>query len=523
MQAPSQRLIWICSLVLSATLAQAQDFGPKQVITKKARHAISVYATDLDLDGDPDVVSASLYDGKIAWYKNLRGSTFQTRPVDPHPFGRQRRLNTEQLLAEDVFAADLDGDGDGDILSATSKNNTISWYENLGSDQYGPQQVITTAANNPESIFATDLDGDGDADLLSASSYDDKIAWYENMGDGSFGPQQVLTFNADHAVCVYATDLDGDGDADVLSASRWGGIDWFKNKGGGNFSSKKFIYNTNGASSIFATDLDGDGDADVIAAESIGDVIGWYENLDGLGTFSDRKIITFAVDSPRAVYATDLDGDGDADLLSASAWDDKIAWYENRLNTPTKDFGPQKLITDKANNATDVYAIDIDGDGDADVLSAAAYDKEISWYENLMGAPTCGVVFCDTDAANLGDVSLSTCDCSGGSITLALSTPFSKQFTYPLVGLGTTAVSPTGVSELCLAGSTIGRYSKDAGAISASGTFSIDLLNAASAPGGGVPTIGGALCNGNTWRFQYWHRDGMNSSRFSKGISGLIN
>ena len=84
-------------------------------------------------------------------------------------------------------------------------------------------------------------------------------------------------------------------------------------------------------------------------------------------------------------------------------------------------------------------------------------------------------------------------------------------------------MSPTGVSELCLAGSTIGRYTNDAGAISASGTYSIDLLNAASAPGGGVPTIGGSLCNGNTWRFQYWHRDGMNPSRFSKGISGLIN
>jgi hypothetical protein len=141
----------------------------------------------------------------------------------------------------------------------------------------------------------------------------------------------------------------------------------------------------------------------------------------------------------------------------------------------------------------------------------------------LTGTPNCNIVFCDTDANNLGDVTLSTCDCAGGSIMLSLSTPFTNQFTYPLVGLGTTAVSPTGVSELCLAGPTIGRYSKDAGAISAAGTFSIDLLNANSAPGGGVPTIGGALCNGNTWRFQYWHRDGMNPSRFSKGISGLIN
>jgi hypothetical protein len=149
-------------------------------------------------------------------------------------------------------------------------------------------------------------------------------------------------------------------------------------------------------------------------------------------------------------------------------------------------------------------------------------DSGAAYLFDTPSAP-CNVVFCDTDAGNLGDVTLSTCDCSGGSILLSLSTSFPNQFTYPLVGLGTTAVSPTGTSELCLAGSTIGRYSKDAGAISAAGTFSIDLLNANSAPGGGVPTIGGALCNGNTWRFQYWHRDGMNPSRFSKGISGLIN
>ena len=160
------------------------------------------------------------------------------------------------------------------------------------------------------------------------------------------------------------------------------------------------------------------------------------------------------------------------------------------------------------------------------VIASMTHDVTVDFIVEADGTPSggnCNVVFCDTDANNIGDVSLSTCDCSGGAITLDLSTSITGQFTYPLVGLGTTAVSPTGVSELCLAGSTIGRYTKDAGAISSSGMYSIDLLNATSAPGGGVPTIGGALCNGNTWRFQYWHRDGMNPSRFSKGIAGMIN
>ena len=55
------------------------------------------------------------------------------------------------------------------------------------------QQVITTDANYAYSVFAADLDGDGDQDVLSASNNDGKIAWYENLdGDGTFGDQQVI-------------------------------------------------------------------------------------------------------------------------------------------------------------------------------------------------------------------------------------------------------------------------------------------------------------------------------------------
>lgn len=54
--------------------------------------------------------------------------------------------------------------------------------------------MISTSADSPYSIFATDLDGDGDPDVLSASSFDDRIAWYENRplvtgdfnGDGNY-------------------------------------------------------------------------------------------------------------------------------------------------------------------------------------------------------------------------------------------------------------------------------------------------------------------------------------------------
>ncbi|MDG1491258.1 MAG: VCBS repeat-containing protein, partial [Planctomycetota bacterium] len=69
---------------------------------------------------------------------------------------------------------------------------------------FGSQQVITTSADYGISVYATDLDGDGDADVLSASRFDDKIAWYENQGGGVFGAQQVITTSVNHPYSVYA-------------------------------------------------------------------------------------------------------------------------------------------------------------------------------------------------------------------------------------------------------------------------------------------------------------------------------
>ena len=299
-------------------------FGPQQVITTQADSARSVYTADLDGDGDQDVLSASsLYD-KIAWYENLGGS-----------FGPEHVITTQADGANSVYAADLDGDGDQDVLSASYFDDKIAWYENDGNGAFGPQQVITTQALGPYSVYAVDLDGDGDKDVLSSSSWDDKIAWYENLG-GSFGPQQVITTQADGAMSVHTADLDGDGDQDVLSASFYDNkIAWYENLGG-TFGPQQVITTQAGwAVSVYAADLDQDGDQDVLSAshgyieeEEMADPrIAWYENLGG--SFGPQQVISTQADGPRSVYAADLDGDGDKDVLSASWNDAKIAWYEN--------------------------------------------------------------------------------------------------------------------------------------------------------------------------------------------------
>ncbi len=362
----------------------AGTFGGQRVITTAADHARSVFAADLDGDGDLDVLSAARGDNTIAWYENKEGQG---------TFGDLRLITAAAVGAVSVAAADLDGDGDIDVLSASYGDDTIAWYENTDGDgTFGAQQVISTAADRATYVFAADFDGDGDIDVLSASGNDDKIAWYENVdGDGTFGVQRVISTTAGAAECAIAADLDGDGDLDVLSAS-WSDdkIAWYENTDGtGAFSSERVL--TPGASStqsVFAADLDGDGDPDVLSASRADGKIAWYGNVDGAGTFGVQQTITTAAAHAYCVFAADLDGDGDVDVLSASADDDKIAWYGNLDGAGT--FGGQRIITTAANSAIFVFGADLDGDGDVDVLSASFEDDKIAWYENTDGAGTFG-------------------------------------------------------------------------------------------------------------------------------------
>jgi len=84
-------------------------------------------------------------------------------------------------MADGVIAADMDNDGDMDIVSASANDNTIAWYENDGAaDPSWTASNIATSADNARSVFAADMDNDGDLDILSASQNDNTIAWYEN-------------------------------------------------------------------------------------------------------------------------------------------------------------------------------------------------------------------------------------------------------------------------------------------------------------------------------------------------------
>ncbi|MFP6700945.1 MAG: FG-GAP-like repeat-containing protein, partial [Planctomycetaceae bacterium] len=70
-------------------------------------------------------------------------------------FGGESTISTDAIGAYEVFAIDVDGDGDMDVLSASRNDNKIAWYENDGSEAFTPHTIttITTTADAASSVF----------------------------------------------------------------------------------------------------------------------------------------------------------------------------------------------------------------------------------------------------------------------------------------------------------------------------------------------------------------------------------
>ena len=333
---------------------------------------------DIDGDGHVDVLSASQIDNKVSWFPNADGQG---------SFAAQEQILSDTAGAGSVALGDVDGDGDLDLLATGYWDNEVAWYENLsvqdGEISFAPQRIITTQARRAQAVQVADLDGDGDLDVLSASYQDNKIAWYENLdGAGGFGAQQIITNRVVGAVHVHTADLDGDGDLDVLSASASDGIvAWYPNTDGrGQFGEIQILTRqAAGAEWVSTADLDGDGDLDVLSASYLDGRIAWFQNTDGQGQFHARLTISTEL-KPTTVEALDIDRDGDLDLVAthyAENWTGSLVWLEHRDGQG--DFAPAQAIAVDLPRAEALYLADLDGDGKLDILTAS--DSDVYWYE----------------------------------------------------------------------------------------------------------------------------------------------
>jgi hypothetical protein len=318
-----------------------------------------VYATDMDGDGDVDVIGAACQDDDISWWENDGDENFTEHMIED---------NFE--FARAVYATDLDGDGDVDVLGAATRDDEIAWWENNGSESF-TKHTIEDYFDGVQSVYATDIDEDGDMDVLGAAVGADDITWWENNGSGSF-TKHTIEGDLDGAHSAYATDVDGDGDVDVVAAAN--GTTWWENDGSEDFTGH-IVDSTFDSGYVYPADVDSDGDVDILGVSFKADEIAWWEN-DGSENFT-KHTVDDAFDGPVFVHAADVDGDSDVDILGTAYTGDEIAWWENN---GSESFSKHMLDGDY-DGAYSVYTTDVDGDGDVDILGAASNAEEITWWE----------------------------------------------------------------------------------------------------------------------------------------------
>jgi len=224
-----------------------------------------------------------------------------------------------------AWAQDFNGDGWEDLLVAGFPGADASWFENPRSDARWTRHVVVPNLDNESPAWA-DVTGDGRRELVG------------QVG-GSFGycewdpksPEKPWTFRAispkggrgafTHGLGV--GDVNGDGRVDLLEANGW----WEQPKDGGLWTHHPAQFGGGGAQ-MFATDVDGDGDADVVtslAAHGFG--LAWFEqSKDGwtphviMGDKAAQNPHGVRFGELHALDLVDMDGDGLQDIVTGKRW-----------------------------------------------------------------------------------------------------------------------------------------------------------------------------------------------------------
>ncbi len=155
------------------------SFGVPELMATNEQYFQRIYAKDLDQDKDQDLILVSLTQRKIIWYPN-DGKGNLSSPIDLY-FEPADDANDYGLMPLQI--TDVDEDGNLDLVFGDYATSEIFLLPKPGSIPKNKLKKINpNAADGAKSVFPADLDQDGDQDLVFTATKNDKIGWYENQG-----------------------------------------------------------------------------------------------------------------------------------------------------------------------------------------------------------------------------------------------------------------------------------------------------------------------------------------------------
>jgi hypothetical protein len=383
---------------LAATAAAQPTFTTSQFENHGTDGYVSaIVVTDLNGDGAQDfLVNRALFREGLGW--------FESDGQDPPAFTKTSPVGSFNYIQGDVTTADLDGDGDQDIIFTQARGlnygvAALNWDENDGNDPPAfSDRSLDWIDNEPGNydyagfscVTAADINGDGHIDI-AVTAYDnsvDSVVWFENNGapDPSFTRRVVdaslpLALNAGRGWgdwgSVTIADVTNDGHADLVVGGD-GAVVVYASDGAMPTPSftKTVVATPAGGVEAHVVDLNNDTYPEILYgtrnSDGSGGVLGYLANSGATPpVWTDVPLRT---DGPYGTFESgDIDGNGFVDFVVSrnrtlgTVLENGAYWFDNDGATLTRR---DVFVETSARTKNDLALFDFDADGDLDILNA---------------------------------------------------------------------------------------------------------------------------------------------------------
>lgn len=343
-------------------------------------HAEGIAVLDVDGDGKPDVTSGGY------WYK-APPNLYSAEKWIQHPL-REAPRHGEFVSDCGEFAFDVNGDGYVDVISAGWQDDGIFWFENPHKAGVQWAKHLIMRSFHTEGFAAEDVDGDGVLDLVPAHYSPSAIYWLQ-IKNGKVTPRLVGKQGDGHGAGV--GDVDGDGKKDILTTKGWWrqvdlaadkwewNPEWNLHEAG--FEIIAYDVNGDGLTDI----IYGRGHSYGLYWLEQG------KDKTGKRTWT-QHVIDESYSQIHNLKLVDIDGDGKPELLAGKRYRghdekdpgsfDPLCLYYYKIDQKTGTFTRHTIAYNSAAGAgTQFVVTDLDGDGDLDILVAGKSGQY--WFENL--------------------------------------------------------------------------------------------------------------------------------------------
>jgi len=353
------------------------------------KEPVDVIAADVNGDGYPETITANNASNSVTILTNefyFWGGSYYNGEMVPVGPG-----------PTSVAAGDLNGDGFIDLVTTNFFSNTLSILTNDGSGNFTEGSIVVE--ERPIDLAVEDFNNDGHRDLALLSFGSDELIILINQGGGLF--PNALTFpTGEGPISISCDDFDKDGDMDVFLACRGEeSLKVFKNNGSGIFTINEVIPLNFAPSFIETSNLFdvSNGNVDILTLSRNTNSLAILEIESVTKSYQIDSVITTG-SMPMSAVCTDFDASlrPGLDVIVTNFLSEEIRFYENygfQLEEP------YSFTHTTGSTPTSICQVDVDRDGDMDLMVTNLNEHTATWFRNN----TPGEGF-DPDTLNFGEV-----------------------------------------------------------------------------------------------------------------------